>query len=75
MPARCPNCDSEHLHYVGEGTEKVEKKFAELFPGARVARLDRDVARRQGQFQRIWMTFRRGKIDLLVGTQMIAKGQ
>ncbi len=74
VPARCPNCDSEHLHYVGEGTEKVEKKFAELFPGARVARLDRDVARRQGQFQHILNEFRLGKIDLLVGTQMIAKG-
>jgi len=74
VPARCPNCDSEHLHYVGEGTEKVEKKFAELFPQARVARLDRDVARRHGQFQHILGEFRQGKIDLLVGTQMIAKG-
>jgi primosomal protein N' (replication factor Y) len=74
VPARCPNCQSEHLHYVGEGTEKVEKKFAELFPGARVARLDRDVARRPGQFQRILDEFRRGEIDLLVGTQLIAKG-
>ncbi len=74
VPARCPNCDSQHLYYVGEGTEKVEKKFAELFPGARVARLDRDVARRQGQFQRILDEFRRGKIDILVGTQLIAKG-
>jgi primosomal protein N' (replication factor Y) len=74
VPARCPNCDSQHLYYVGEGTEKVEKKFAELFPGARVARLDRDVARRQGQFQHILDEFRRGKIDLLVGTQLIAKG-
>ncbi len=74
VPARCPNCDSRHLYYVGEGTEKVEKKFAELFPGARVARLDRDVARRQGQFQHILDEFRRGKIDILVGTQMIAKG-
>ncbi|HMD84684.1 MAG TPA: primosomal protein N' [Terriglobia bacterium] len=74
VPARCPNCDSQHLYYVGEGTEKVEKKFAELFPGARVARLDRDVARRQGQFQHILDEFRRGKIDILVGTQMIAKG-
>ena len=59
---------------MGEGTEKVEKKFAELFPGARVARLDRDVARRQGQFQQILSEFRQGKIDLLVGTQLIAKG-
>ena len=52
----------------------MEKKFAELFPGARVARLDRDVARRQGQFQRILDEFRQGKTDLLVGTQLIAKG-
>ena len=74
VPSRCPNCESEHLHYVGEGTEKVEKKFAELFPGARVARLDRDVARRRGQFQHILEDFRRGKIDILVGTQLIAKG-
>jgi primosomal protein N' (replication factor Y) len=74
VPARCPNCDSQHLYYVGEGTEKVEKKFAELFPGARVARLDRDVARRQGQFQHILDEFRKGKIDILVGTQLIAKG-
>jgi primosomal protein N' (replication factor Y) len=74
VPARCPNCDSTYLHYVGEGTEKVEKKFAELFPSARVARLDRDVARRQGQFQRILADFRAGKIDILIGTQLIAKG-
>ena len=74
VPARCPNCQSEYLHYVGEGTEKVEKKFQEQFASARVARLDRDVARRPGQFQRILDDFRRGKIDLLVGTQLIAKG-
>ncbi len=74
VPARCPNCDSQHLYYVGEGTEKVEKKFAEIFPGARVARLDRDVARRQSQFQKILSEFRQGKIDILVGTQLIAKG-
>jgi len=59
---------------VGEGTEKVEKKFAEIFPHARVARLDRDVARRQSQFQKILSEFRQGKIDILVGTQLIAKG-
>jgi len=74
VPARCPVCRSEHLHYVGEGTEKIEQKFAELFPGARVARLDRDVARRAGQFQRLLADFRQGKIDILVGTQLIAKG-
>ena len=74
VPAHCPGCGSEHLYYVGEGTEKVEKKFAELFPTARVARLDRDVARRAGQFQQILGAFRQGKIDLLVGTQLISKG-
>ena len=74
VPALCPACGSEYLHYVGEGTEKIEHKFAELFPGARVARLDRDVARRRGEFLRVLEDFRRGKIDILVGTQLIAKG-
>ncbi len=74
VPSRCPQCDSEYLHFVGEGTEKIEDKLAELFPGARVARLDRDVARRAGQYQRLLADFRQGKIDILVGTQLIAKG-
>ena len=74
VPSLCPACGSEYLHYVGEGTEKIEHKFAGLFPGARVARLDRDVARRRGEFLRVLEDFRRGKIDILVGTQLIAKG-
>jgi primosomal protein N' (replication factor Y) len=74
VPSRCPICGSEYLHYVGEGTEKLEQKFAELFPGARVARLDRDVARRRSEFLRVLADFREGKIDILVGTQLIAKG-
>jgi primosomal protein N' (replication factor Y) len=74
VPSLCPACGSEYLQYVGEGTEKIEHKFAELFPGARVARLDRDVARRRGEFLRVLDEFRRGKIDILVGTQLIAKG-
>jgi len=74
VPSLCPACGSEYLHYVGEGTEKIEQKFAELFPGARVARLDRDVARRRGEFLRVLSDFREGKIDILVGTQLIAKG-
>ena len=74
VPTRCPACGSEYLHYVGEGTEKIEDKFGELFPGARVARLDRDVARRAGQFQHVLEEFRAGKIHILVGTQLIAKG-
>ena len=74
VPSLCPACGSKYLHYVGEGTEKIEHKFAELFPGARVARLDRDVARRRSEFLRVLDEFRRGKIDILVGTQLIAKG-
>ena len=74
VPSLCPACGSEYLHYVGEGTEKIEQKFAELFPGARVARLDRDVARRRSEFLRVLSDFREGKIDILVGTQLIAKG-
>ena len=74
VPARCRSCDSEYLYYVGEGTEKLEQKLAELFPRARVARLDRDAARRPGQYLKILSDFRDGKIDILVGTQLIAKG-
>jgi len=74
VPSVCPACGSEYLHYAGEGTEKIEQKFAELFPGARVARLDRDVARRRSEFLRVLSDFREGKIDILVGTQLIAKG-
>jgi primosomal protein N' (replication factor Y) len=74
VPSVCPACGSEYLHYVGEGTEKLEQKLAELFPGARVARLDRDVARRRSEFLRVLADFRQGRIDILVGTQLIAKG-
>jgi len=74
VPLRCPLCGSEYLYYVGEGTEKLEAKLAELFPAARVARLDRDVARRAGHFRRLLSDFRQSKIDILVGTQLIAKG-
>jgi primosomal protein N' (replication factor Y) (superfamily II helicase) len=74
VPSRCPACDSEYLYYVGEGTEKIEQKLAELFPEARVERLDRDATRRRGHFQKVLSDFRRGKIDILVGTQLIAKG-
>ena len=74
VPARCRSCDSEYIYYVGEGTEKLEQKLAEMFPSARVARLDRDAARRPGQYLKILSDFRDGRIDILVGTQMIAKG-
>ena len=74
VPSHCASCGSEYLHYVGEGTEKLEAKLAELFPAARVARLDRDVAQRAGHFRKTLTDFRQGKIDVLVGTQLISKG-
>jgi primosomal protein N' (replication factor Y) len=74
VPQKCPACGSEFIHYVGEGTEKIEDKFRELFPGARVERLDRDVARRPGQYERLLSAFRRGEIDILIGTQLVSKG-
>jgi len=74
VPSRCPACQSEFIYYVGEGTEKIEDKFRELFPAARVERLDRDVARRAGHFERVLGRFRRGEIDILIGTQLVSKG-
>jgi primosomal protein N' (replication factor Y) (superfamily II helicase) len=74
VPAHCPRCGGEYLHYVGEGTEKIEQKLAEIFPGVRVERLDRDVARGVGHYLRVLSDFRQGRINILVGTQLIAKG-
>jgi primosomal protein N' (replication factor Y) (superfamily II helicase) len=74
LPSHCPSCGSEYLHYVGEGTENLQGKLAEIFPGAKVARLDRDVASRPVQYLRILSEFRQRRINILVGTQLIAKG-
>ena len=74
VPSHCPACKSEFIYYVGEGTEKIEDRFRELFPAARVERLDRDVARRPGSYERVLGAFRRGEIDILIGTQLVSKG-
>src|SRR5215471_385511 len=74
VPKNCPACDGQYVHYVGEGTEQIEARLREMFPAMRVARLDRDTTRRRGSFEHILMEFAAGAIDLLVGTQMIAKG-
>lgn len=74
IPERCPECGSEYLQYIGEGTEKIEDKLAELFPGARVERLDRDVASKPGHYLRVLTDFREGRVQILAGTQLIAKG-
>ena len=70
----CPKCGSEYLYYVGEGTEQVELRLKERFPGARIGRIDRDTMRHVRDFDRVLGEFREGRIDILVGTQMVAKG-
>ena len=74
VPKTCEKCESKHLYFVGEGTEKVEEAVQAALPGARVARLDRDTAAGKRQAEKILRSFVRGELDVLVGTQMIAKG-
>jgi primosomal protein N' (replication factor Y) (superfamily II helicase) len=74
IPNRCPKCDSEFVQFVGVGSEKVEEEIHAAFPRARVARLDRDTVRGKNDYERILAGFRGGDFDILVGTQMIAKG-
>jgi primosomal protein N' (replication factor Y) len=73
-PAQCPECKSEYIYYVGEGTERIEADLRELFADARIGRIDRDTMKHVRDFERVLGGFRRGEIDILVGTQMIAKG-
>jgi primosomal protein N' (replication factor Y) len=73
-PGRCAECDSEYIHYVGEGTERLEAELKQVFPAARIGRVDRDTMRHMRDYERVLGGFRNGEIDILVGTQMIAKG-
>jgi len=76
VPSICPNekCKNPAIRYSGTGTQKVEEVLAKLFPGARVKRMDADVMKRKDDYRRVLGDFRTGKIDILIGTQMIAKG-
>jgi primosomal protein N' (replication factor Y) len=74
VPDRCPECQSGAIKRHGMGTEKVETEVRQLFPEARVARLDRDVAPHSGRGIKILEDFAAGSLDILVGTQMITKG-
>jgi len=74
VPKTCPKCDSEHVYFFGAGAEQLEEKLSEKFPGAKVARLDRDSVRTKKAYQQVLGDFASGKIDILVGTQMVAKG-
>ncbi len=74
IPLKCSKCGDGTIQQVGLGTEKVEEEMKEKFPKARIARMDLDTTRKQGSHEEILTRFRRREIDLLVGTQMIAKG-
>lgn len=74
VPKLCPKCKSEYLYFVGDGAERVEEYLREQFPKARIARLDRDTVRTKREYQKVLGAFARGDLDLLVGTQMVAKG-
>jgi primosomal protein N' (replication factor Y) len=74
VPARCPKCDSEHIHFLGSGSERVEDELHRHFSAARIARLDRDTVTGKHKYEEILSGFREGNFDILVGTQMIAKG-
>ena len=74
VPKKCPACGEDALIYAGFGTEKVEANVTQIFPGAIVRRMDADSMSRKDAYRETLHAFRAGKIDILVGTQMIAKG-
>jgi primosomal protein N' (replication factor Y) len=74
IPSVCPKCGSEYLNFIGTGSEKVEEELHRDFPRARIARMDRDTVSGKRHFESILHGFRDGAFDILVGTQMIAKG-
>jgi primosomal protein N' (replication factor Y) (superfamily II helicase) len=74
VPRVCPHCESEYIYFIGAGSEKLEDRLHGLFPSARIGRMDRDTVRGKADFERMLSSFDNGELDLLVGTQMIAKG-
>jgi primosomal protein N' (replication factor Y) len=73
-PSECPNCGSKYIFYIGEGTEQIEELLRKRFPKMRIGRIDRDTKARRHEFEKTLLDFGQGEIDLLVGTQMLAKG-
>ena len=74
VPSQCPNCNETNLRGRGYGTEKVEDLFEELFPDAKIARMDLDTTRTKNAYERIIQDFSLGKTNVLIGTQMVTKG-
>jgi len=73
-PEICPECNESYLKYWGLGTEKVESELARFFPGAKIARMDTDSTHKRGAHDKVLSDFKDGRIDILIGTQMVAKG-
>lgn len=71
---QCPNCESEHIRQMGTGTQRVEELLQQEFPDARIIRMDVDTTSRKGAHEKLLSDFEQGKGDILLGTQMIAKG-
>ena len=74
VPKSCPKCESEHLYFLGAGSQQGEERLQEIFPNARIGRMDRDTVRGRGDMEGLLMRLHSCEINLLVGTQMIAKG-
>jgi len=74
VPSACPKCSQKYMYFVGEGAEQVEEQLRAEFPQARIGRLDRDSVRTQQAYRKTLGAFASGELDLLVGTQMLAKG-
>jgi primosomal protein N' (replication factor Y) len=74
VPRACVHCGSEYVYFLGTGSEKLEELLHGMFPQARIGRLDRDTVRGREDFERVLCALNQGELDLLVGTQMIAKG-
>ncbi|CAH1190828.1 primosomal protein N' [Paenibacillus auburnensis] len=73
-PKECPECGSEHIRFFGTGTQRVEEELGKLFPGIRVIRMDVDTTTEKGSHEKLLNQFRDKKADVLLGTQMVAKG-
>ncbi|WP_239254387.1 primosomal protein N' [Listeria ilorinensis] len=74
VPSHCPACESEHIRYFGTGTQKVEESLTKLLPEARIIRMDVDTTRTKGAHEKLLQRFANHEADILLGTQMIAKG-
>ncbi|MCD2256219.1 primosomal protein N' [Agrilactobacillus fermenti] len=74
IPKTCPNCHSQKIRYYGTGTEKVAQELKQMYPEARIIRMDVDTTRRKGAYEQLLKKFEKREADILLGTQMIAKG-